>query len=57
MDDELLGVLLRSLPGHAALGRGQVGAALGGPSAGQRYAVALGLALAGEDGDTAAPPC
>ena len=44
-DDELLGVLLRSLGIMA--GRGNVGGTLpGGPPAGHRYAAALGLALA-----------
>jgi hypothetical protein len=42
-DDEMLGVLLRSLPGAVAVGRGYVGGTL----AGHRYAAALGLALAG----------
>jgi hypothetical protein len=46
-DDELLGVLLRSLPGTVAVGRGNVGGTLGGTPAGHRYAAALGLALAG----------
>jgi hypothetical protein len=44
-DDELLGVLLRSL--GITAGRGNVGGTLpGGPPAGHRYAAALGLALA-----------
>ena len=46
-DDELLGVLLRSLPGTVAVGRGNVGGTLGGTPAGHRYAAALGLALTG----------
>jgi len=46
-DDEMLGVLLRSLPGTVAAGRGNVGGTLGGTPAGHRYAAALGLALAG----------
>jgi hypothetical protein len=48
-DEELLGVLLRSLPRGAAVGRGNVGGTLSGPSAGHRYAAAVGLAL-GADG-------
>ena len=48
-DEELLGVLLRSLPRGAAVGRGNVGGTLSGPSAGHRYAAADGLAL-GADG-------
>jgi hypothetical protein len=46
-DDELLGVLLRSLPSAVAAGRGNVGGTLAGTPAGHRYAAALGLALAG----------
>ena len=45
-DDELLGVLLRTLPGGVTFGRGNVGGTLAGPSAGHRHAAALGLALA-----------
>ncbi len=45
-DDELLGVLLRALPGSVTAGRGNVGGTLPGPSAGHRHAAALGLALA-----------
>jgi Diol dehydratase reactivase ATPase-like domain/DD-reactivating factor swiveling domain len=54
-DEELLGVLLRSLPDGVAAGRGNVGATLPGgnvgatlpgPSPGHRYAAALGLAMA-----------
>jgi hypothetical protein len=45
-DDELLGVLLRALPGQVTAGRGNVGGTLPGPSAGHRHAAALGLALA-----------
>jgi hypothetical protein len=48
-DDELVGVLARSLPEELTIGRGNVGAALGGEPLGHRYAVALGLALAGAD--------
>jgi len=46
-DDEMLGVLLRSLPGTVSAGRGNVGGTLTGPPAGHRYAAALGLALTG----------
>ena len=50
-DDELLGVLLRSLPAGVPVGRAQVGAALpaadGAALASHRYAAALGLAVAG----------
>jgi|SRR5579859_108135 len=46
-DDELLGVLLRSLPADVPVGRASVGATLAGPAAGHRYAAAVGLALAG----------
>ncbi len=45
-DEELLGVLSRSLPDGAATGRGDVGGTCPGASLGHRYAVALGLALA-----------
>ena len=45
-DDELLGVLLRTLPDGVTAGRGNVGGTLAGPSAGHRHAAALGLALA-----------
>jgi hypothetical protein len=45
-DDELLGVLLRTLPGGVTFGRGNVGGTLAGPPAGHRHAAALGLALA-----------
>jgi hypothetical protein len=48
-DDELLGVLLRTLPDGVTAGRANVGGTLAGPSAGHRYAAALGLALAGPD--------
>jgi Diol dehydratase reactivase ATPase-like domain/DD-reactivating factor swiveling domain len=48
-DDELLGVLLRTLPDGVTAGRANVGGALAGPSAGHRHAAALGLALAGPD--------
>jgi hypothetical protein len=48
-DEELLGVLLRSLPPGVAVGRGNVGGTLSGPPAGHRYAAALGLALAADD--------
>lgn len=47
-DDELLGVLLRTLPGDVTAGRGNVGGTLPGPAAGHRHAAALGLALAGD---------
>ena len=49
-DDELLGVLLRSLPDGVAAGRGNVGGTLPGPSPGHRYAAALGLAMADDSG-------
>ena len=45
-DDELLGVLLRTLPERVTAGRGNVGGTLAGTSAGHRHAAALGLALA-----------
>src|SRR5262249_47254195 len=45
-DDELLGVLLRSLPADVPVGRGSVGGTLDGPPAGHRYAAAVGLGLA-----------
>ncbi len=45
-DDELLGVLLRTLPEGVTAGRGNVGGTLAGTSAGHRHAAALGLALA-----------
>jgi Diol dehydratase reactivase ATPase-like domain/DD-reactivating factor swiveling domain len=45
-DDELLGVLLRALPGGVTAGRGKVGGTLPGGPAGHRHAAALGLALA-----------
>jgi hypothetical protein len=45
-DEELLGVLTRSLPDGAAVGRGDVGGTCPGEPLGHRYAVALGLALA-----------
>ena len=54
-DDEMLGVLARSLPDDVAVGRANVGGTITGSPAGHRYAAALGLALAG-DGGTAAPP-
>jgi hypothetical protein len=44
-DDELLGVLLRTLPEGVTAGRGNVGGTLAGPAAGHRHAAALGLAL------------
>jgi hypothetical protein len=44
-DDELLGVLLRSLPGDVPVGRASVGGTLDGPPAGHRYAAAIGLGL------------
>jgi hypothetical protein len=45
-DEELLGVLTRSLPEGTAVGRGNVGGTCAGEPLGPRYAVALGLALA-----------
>jgi hypothetical protein len=45
-DEELLGVLARSLPDDVAVGRGDVGGICPGGPLGHRYAVALGLALA-----------
>jgi Diol dehydratase reactivase ATPase-like domain/DD-reactivating factor swiveling domain len=45
-DEELLGVIAHSLPGVVA-GRGNVGGTCEGGPLGHRYAVALGLALAG----------
>jgi hypothetical protein len=44
-DEELLGVIARSLPDGVAVGRGDVGGTCQGGSLGHRYAVALGLAL------------
>jgi hypothetical protein len=44
-DDELLGVLLRSLPGDVPVGRASVGGTLHGRPAGHRYAAAVGLGL------------
>jgi len=44
-DDELLGVLLRSLPGDVPVGRASVGGTLRGAPAGHRYAAAVGLAM------------
>jgi hypothetical protein len=51
-DEELIGVLLRSLPDGVAAGRANVGATLPGPgeSGGHRYAAALGLAMADDSG-------
>ena len=49
-DEELLGVLLRTLPDGVAVGRGNIGATLPGLSAGHRYAAALGLAMADDSG-------
>ena len=45
-DEELLGIIARSLPDGVAVGRGHVGGTLSGEPLGHRYAVALGLALA-----------
>ena len=45
-DEELLGVITRSLPSGVAVGRGSVGGTCEGEPLGHRYAVALGLALA-----------
>jgi hypothetical protein len=47
-DEELLGVLARSLPDGVAAGRGDVGGTCPGGPLGHRYAVALGLALAAD---------
>ena len=44
-DDELLGVLLRALPGDVLVGRATVGGTLAGPPAGHLYAAAVGLGL------------
>ena len=44
-DDELIGVLLRTLPDGVAVGRGNLAGTLPGAPAGHRYAAALGLAL------------
>jgi Diol dehydratase reactivase ATPase-like domain/DD-reactivating factor swiveling domain len=44
-DEELLGIIARSLPDGVAVGRGHVGGTLAGEPLGHRYAVALGLAL------------
>ena len=49
-DGELLGVLLRALPGGVAAGRANVGGVLAGSPVGHRYAVALGLALGRDPG-------
>ena len=48
-DDELLGVLLRALPGDIPVGRASVGGTLAGAPAGHRYAAAVGLGLAHPD--------
>ena len=45
-DEELLGIITRSLPPGVAVGRGDVGGTCEGEPLGHRYAVALGLALA-----------
>jgi len=45
-DEELLGVIMRSLPDGVPAGRGDVGGTCPGEPLGHRYAVALGLALA-----------
>jgi hypothetical protein len=45
-DNELLGVLLRSLPGAVPVGRASVGGTLAGGPVGHRYATAVGLAMA-----------
>jgi hypothetical protein len=47
-DEELLGVIARSLPDGVAAGRGNVGGSCAGDPLGHRYAVALGLCLAGD---------
>jgi hypothetical protein len=44
-DDELLGVVLRSLPGEVPVGRASVGGTLAGGPVGHRYAAAVGLAM------------
>jgi hypothetical protein len=44
-DEELLGVLARSLPDGVAVGRGDLGSTCEGEPLGHRYAVAVGLAL------------
>jgi hypothetical protein len=44
-DEELLGVIARSLPDGVTVGRGEVGGTCDGEALGHRYAVALGLAL------------
>ena len=44
-DEELLGIMARSLPDDVAVGRGDVGGTRGCEPLGHRYAVALGLAL------------
>jgi hypothetical protein len=44
-DDELLGVVLRALPGDVPVGRASVGGTLAGPPVGHRYAAAVGLAV------------
>ena len=44
-DEELLGIIARSLPPGVAVGRGDVGGTCEGEALGHRYAVALGLAL------------
>ena len=56
-DEELLGVLARSLPDGVAVGRGDVGGTCPGGPLGHRYAVALGLTLAapGTPGSPANP--
>jgi hypothetical protein len=45
-DDELTGVLSRSLPSNVIIGRADVGATLAGEPLAHRHAAALGLALA-----------
>ena len=45
-DDELLGVVLRVLPGEVPVGRASVGGTLTGGAVGHRYAAAVGLAMA-----------
>jgi hypothetical protein len=49
-DEELLSVIVRSLPVGVAVGRGNVGGTCEGEPLGHRYAVALGLCLAGDAG-------
>ncbi len=54
-DDELLGVVLRSLPGDVPVGRASVGGTLAGLPVGHRYAAAVGLAMTGSPDQPSAP--